>query len=145
MKNIISELWGREILPIKDAIYFCDGSAISYKITSYPAPNVEKGNVFDFTDFYKNNKEEVTSIDIIMSIKLSNGCYCCVGEGSYGSEGFIAYLDESKELIWVIYSETSNPFFNIIECDRNTVLVESTTNIKIKFNTCDPASLELIP
>lgn len=42
------------------------------------------------------NKDEVTDIDKFREIKLANNCYCCVGEGSYGSEGFVAYLDENK-------------------------------------------------
>ncbi len=144
MKSIISELWCQEYLPIKGAIYFSDGKAFSYKITSYPISDKKKGCFFDFTDFYNKNKEEVTSIDIVKSIKLSNGFYCCVGEGSYGSEGFIAYLDEGKELIWVLYSEASNPFFNVTECGRDTIFVESTANVKIKIDTNNPIDLELV-
>ncbi|BBE78320.1 MULTISPECIES: hypothetical protein [Enterobacteriaceae] len=144
MKNIISELWNQELLPIKDALYLSDGRAFSYKIASYPTPRVEKGESFDFVDFYNKNKDEVTSIDTIMNIKLSNGCYCCVGEGSYGSEGFIACLDKNKVLKWVIYSETSNPFFNIYEYEDDTILAESTANVKIKVNVNNPTNLDLM-
>lgn len=144
MKSIISELWSQGLLPIKEAIYFSDGKAFSYKITSYPLPDIEKGESFDFVDFYNKNKDEVTCVDIMMNIRLSNGCYCCVGEGSYGSEGFIAYLDECNILIWVIYSEASNPFFNVVECGGNTVIVESTANVKIRINIYNPMNLELI-
>jgi len=144
MKNIISELWAQELLPIKDAIYFSDGRAFSYKIKYYPIPSVEKSELFDFNDFYNKNKEEVTSFDIMKNLRLSNGCYCCVGEGSYGSEGFVAYLDEKKILIWVLYSGTSNPFFNVIECEDSTVQAESTANVKIKLNINNPINIELI-
>ncbi|EAM8245442.1 hypothetical protein CLL99_003417, partial [Salmonella enterica subsp. enterica serovar Thompson] len=73
-----------------------------------------------------------------------NNCYCCVGEGSYGSEGFVAYLDENKNLVWVLYSEESNPFINVSEYIPDIIIVESSSNIRLKININNPMDLELV-
>ena len=144
MQSIISKLWKEELLPIKEAVFFFDGRAKSCKITSFPTPKIEVGADFDFIDFYRNNNEEVTSIDIIKEVKLLNECYCCVGEGSYGSEGFIAYLDNDKNPIWILYSENSNPFVSVFEHEENTILVESTAGLKIQIDLHNTVNLKLI-
>lgn len=144
MKNIVIELWKNETLPVKDAIYFSNGAAFLLEITSYPIPTLQKGNSFDLNELYKNNENEITHIDIFKEIKLSNGFFCCVGEASYGTEGFIACLDTNKNLIWVIYSETSNPFINIIEYRTGNILVESSANFKLRIDVIDPMNIELV-
>ena len=63
MKSIV-DLWNEHLLPIKDAIYFADGSAFSVEITSYPTPSFEKGDDFCFSDFFKNNSDEITDVDL---------------------------------------------------------------------------------
>lgn len=144
MQKVIVDLWKNETLPVKDAVYFSSGESFSLKITSYPLPNIQRNGWFDLHYFYENNKEEVTDIDVFKVVELSNGNYCCVGEGSYGSEGFIAYLDSNKDLVWVIYSESSNPFINAIEDYSGNIVVESSAKIKLKININDPVSLELV-
>lgn len=144
MQKLIVNLWENETLPVKDAVYFSNGEAFSLKITSYPLPNIQRNGWFDLHDFYEANKEEITEIDVFKVIQLSNGYYCCIGEGSYGSEGFIAYLDSNKSLVWVIYSESSNPFINVDEDDSGNIFVESSARVKLKININNPINLELI-
>lgn len=144
MQSIISMLWEKELIPVMDAIFFADGKATSCKITSYPMSNIEVGKPFKFQYFYRDNEKEVTSFDIIKEVKLLNECYCCVGEGSYGSEGFIAYLDKDKNPIRILYSENSNPFVSVFEHEENTILVESTAGLKIQIDLDNPVNLKLI-
>ncbi|GAA3589244.1 hypothetical protein GCM10023078_16130 [Gibbsiella greigii] len=144
MKNIIVNLWKNESLPIKDAIYFSDDSSFFCKITSYPVPHIEKGGEFDLLKFYEENADEVTNIDCLKEIRLSNNGYCCIGEGSYGSEGFIACLDKDKNLIWVIYSENSNPIINVFEDAEGVIIAESSAEFRLKINIDNPLGLELI-
>ncbi|ECX5102165.1 hypothetical protein F6H62_21880 [Salmonella enterica] len=143
MKNII-QLWEDNLLPIKDAIYFSNGRSFLCKIMDYPTLHIERNGEFDFSAFYEKNKDEVTDIDKFREIKLVNNCYCCVGEGSYGSEGFVAYLDENKNLVWVLYSEESNPFINVSEYIPDIIIVESSSNIRLKININNPMDLELV-
>ncbi|EII6507552.1 hypothetical protein LHT27_004519 [Salmonella enterica subsp. enterica serovar Kentucky] len=143
MKNII-QLWEDNLLPIKDAIYFSNGRSFLCKIMDYPTLHIERNGEFDFSAFYEKNKDEVTDIDKFREIKLANNRYCCVGEGSYGSEGFVAYLDENKNLVWVLYSEESNPFINVSEYIPDIIIVESSSNIRLKININNPMDLELV-
>ncbi|EJI3495537.1 hypothetical protein NEU90_002889 [Salmonella enterica] len=143
MKNII-QLWEDNLLPIKDAIYFSNGRSFLCKIMDYPTLHIERNGEFDFSAFFEKNKDEVTDIDKFREIKLANNCYCCVGEGSYGSEGFVAYLDENKNLVWVLYSEESNPFINVSEYIPDIIIVESSSNIRLKININNPMDLELV-
>ncbi len=143
MKNII-QLWEDNLLPIKDAIYFSNGRSFLCKIMDYPTLHIERNGEFDFSAFYEKNKDEVTDIDKFREIKLANNCYCCVGEVSYGSEGFVAYLDENKNLVWVLYSEESNPFINVSEYIPDIIIVESSSNIRLKININNPMDLELV-
>ncbi|MCI0913458.1 hypothetical protein JNA92_14735 [Pseudomonas putida] len=144
MKNIIMKLWEQELLPIKDAIYFSSGEACSCKIATYPSPSIKIGEKFSLEDFHATHKCDVCHIDILKEIPLTNGGYCCVGEGSYGPEGFIAYLDKEKELIWVIYSESSNPFIDVTQVNDKTISTRSTTDIKITIDLENPQTLDFI-
>jgi len=145
MKILIVDLWEKDMLPIKDAIYFSDGRSFSCKITSCPTQKIELGDEFDVNEFYKNNIDEVTNIDEIKEIKLSNSGYCSVGDGSYGSEGFIACLGKERNLIWVLYSEESNPFINVREDPVNTIIAESSSGFRLKINLNNPLELKIIP
>lgn len=144
MKSIITKLWEQELLPIKDAIYFSNGESCSCKIATYPSRSIEIGETFNLEDFHETHKQDVCHIDILKEIPLTNGGYSCVGEGSYGSEGFIAYLDKEKKLTWVIYSESSNPFIDITQVNDNTISARSSTDIKIIIDLENPQTLEFI-
>ncbi len=143
MKNII-QLWEDNLLPIKDAIYFSNGRSFLCKIMDYPTLHIERNGEFDFSAFYEKNKDEVTDIDKFREIKLANNCYCCVGEVSYASEGFVAYLDENNNLVWVLYSEALNLFINVSEYFLSIIIVETSSNIRLKRNINNPMDLELV-
>jgi len=144
MKILIVDLWEKDMLPIKDAIYFSDGRSFSCKITSCPTQKIELGDKFDVNEFI-NNIDEITNIDGIKEIKLSNSGYCSVGDGSYGSEGFIACLGKGRNLIWVLYSEKSNPFINVREDPVNTIVAESSSGFRLKINLNNPLELKIRP
>lgn len=141
MKSIV-DLWNEHLLPIKNAVYFADGTAFSIDITLYPEPRFEKGDDFCFSDFFKNNEDEITDVDLFKKKSLSNKGWLCFGEGSYGSEGFIACLNSDDKLIWVLYSENSNPFVDMKEVE-GVVYVKSSLNICLRIKINDPREIEL--
>ncbi|PWU30902.1 hypothetical protein DK254_10800 [Pseudomonas sp. RW407] len=143
MKNII-ELWSNEELPIKDGVYFSNGKSFSISILAYPAPHICSRGWFDFEEYFKGNQEEVTSIDVTKRVVLKGGACCYVGEGSYGSEGFIAYENNHKLLEWVVYSESSNPFIDIKEGGANALVAESSAGFKIKISISNPEEMEVV-
>ncbi|WP_322047531.1 hypothetical protein [Paraburkholderia sp. J67] len=143
MASIISDLWENETLPVKSGVYFSDGRSIEIRLESFPAPTIEIGCEFNFTEFYSRNKDELTSIDCLKILQLSSGGVCCVGEGGYGSEGFISRLDEDGNLVWVIYSEKSNPFIDIFEIDDGYVVAKSSARYALKIALDNPIKIGL--
>lgn len=143
MASIISNLWKNETLPVKSGIYFSDGRSIEIKLESFPGPVMEIGREFNFAKFYSQNKDELTSIDCLKILRLSGGGVCCVGEGGYGSEGFISRLGKDGNLIWVIYSKKSNPFIDIIEIDDRCVVAKSSARYALKIALDNPLKIEL--
>lgn len=139
----IVELWNEEKLPIKDGIYFSNGVSISLSIEFHPDLLIEKGNSFDLVSFLKDEPDCVTYIDITQKIRMSDGYQCFLGEGSYGSEGFIAYITADGHLKWVMYFENSNPFINAVELSNKIIEIESSGNYKLVIDLKNPIQVSL--
>ena len=65
-----------------------------------------------------------------------------MGEESYGSERFIAYIAADEKLNWVIYFEKSNPFINAIELSGQLLEVESNANYKVILDLENPVNIK---
>jgi len=137
----INELWNKEKLPTKDGIYFANGESFSFWAKFYPHVFIKKGESFSLVDFLNQNPDCITNIDIFQKIKIQMGGTCLLGEGSYGSEGFIAYITSDEKLNWVIYFEKSNPFINAIELPDKFLEVESSANYKIILDLKNPINI----
>lgn len=139
--NLILKLWDEAKLLIRDGIYFADGRSFFVDVKHNGDMQIESIVSFDIESFFAADPEWVTSIDITKQAQLTDGSYFCCGEGSYGSEGFFAYLDDNKKLLWVIYFENLNPF-NSFTIQQDKVIVESTSGVKLKLNLIDPRTIE---
>ena len=74
---------------------------------------------------------EGTAIQVLGSSKNpKNGYIAYRGEGSMGNEGFVAYADNHGKLIWLLFLDFSNPFWNI-EIEGDNIL--ATTELKCVF------------
>ena len=142
MKGVIVELWNNGELPLKDGLYFSDGRSLELRIDCYPL-SLKKGGWFDFRAFYQQNIGQISTVGITNEIRLSNGCYCCVGEGSWGSDGLIAYLDEDRGLTWVIFSQYSNPFISIIEESGLMVCARSSAEYELVVDVNCPEDVTI--
>ncbi|OTQ70548.1 MULTISPECIES: hypothetical protein [unclassified Gilliamella] len=137
----INELWNKEKLPTKDGIYFANGESFSFLAKFYPHVFIKKGGSFNLVDFLNKNPDCITTIDIFQKIKIQKGGTCLLGEGSHGSEGFIAYISSDEKLNWVIYFEESNPFINAIELPDKFLEVESSANYRIILDLKNPINI----
>ena len=137
----INELWDKEKLPTKDGIYFANGESFSFLAKFYPHVFIKKGGSFNLVDFLNKNPDCITTIDIFQKIKIQMGGTCLLGEGSHGSEGFIAYISSDEKLNWVIYFEESNPFINAIELPDKFLEVESSANYRIILDLKNPINI----
>ena len=94
----------------------------------------EEFHIFLFYDYRERE-------NIFEKIKISTGGACLLGEGSHGSEGFIAYITSDEKLNWVIYFEESNPFINAVELPDTFLKVESSANYTIILDLKDPINI----
>ncbi len=143
MKHCILDLWAEEQLPIKNGLYWADGRSLAMNIESYPHPRLKQGEWFDLSHFHECNPDETTYITMTKRIQLSNGGYGCVGEGSHGSEGFVAYLQPGGQLTWVMYSESSNPFVDIVEEANGVICAHSSANFVLRLHVDEPDRVKL--
>ncbi|MFI1578063.1 hypothetical protein [Embleya sp. NPDC020630] len=132
--SIISELWDRQTLPIHNGFYCASGRSYELTQDSSSPSGVKIERAFDLESFLRAEPDWVTSIDVtrVKQIGESEGYLCC-GDGSYGSEGFIAKIDSVKKLLWVAYLENSNPF-DEIEILSDAAIFRSTSGVRITVN-----------
>lgn len=74
-----------------------------------------------------------SEIQINNKILIDNKYILLCGEGEMGSDGFIVKTDINNNILWFLYSTTSNPFINI-ERKENIVYFQSTSNFFVKLN-----------
>lgn len=144
MNSLIRQLWNKAQLPMKDAIYFRDGSAFSFKIIASPQPKIIAGKWFNLNQFLSESPADLTCINIIQELVLQNSAsYLCVGGGGQRGEGFFAYFDINWALQWVVYAQGSNPFISARQNDDNRIIVDSSANFSLIFELQDPLNLRL--
>ncbi|GAA1332472.1 hypothetical protein [Saccharothrix algeriensis] len=129
----ITTLWSAARLPIEDGLYFADGRSYAVEADERGLRLVE---AFDLGELLTEDPEWLTSIDITKEIHVPGG-YACAGEGSHGSEGFFARLDEDHSLIWVCYLSESNPFGEL-SVEASTLTATSTSGLSITLPLDDP-------
>lgn len=65
------------------------------------------------------------------------------GEGSYGSDGFVAVADSgSKKLIWLAFFECSNPFIDLT-IKGKVIYATSTLNCLWMFDIDNPSKVTI--
>lgn len=110
----LAQLWQREELPIRDALYLADGRAYAVALDEQAPGGLTVNEAFDLDAQLAKDPEWVTSIVVSKKVDLRDGTgSLCCGEGSWGSEGLLARLSSSGEPVWVVYLERSNPFTDI--------------------------------
>ncbi|HEK2897821.1 TPA: hypothetical protein ACKRMM_005991 [Pseudomonas aeruginosa] len=86
-----------------------------------------------FDNLRQSDDDLWSEIQINNKILIDGKYILLCGEGEMGSDGFIVKTDINNNILWFLYSTTSNPFIGI-ERKRNIVYFQSTSNFRIKFN-----------
>ncbi|MDH6363261.1 hypothetical protein M2139_000319 [Enterococcus sp. PF1-24] len=142
----IQQLWEKECLPTKDGIYFKNGQAQAMIVKYFPKPNIEFKEYFNDSDFIKQYcGDEITNIDTLDKVILKNlRGTVYVGEGSFGSEGFISYVDNDDSLTWVFYFEESNPFIKVTEASNGSINVISSAGYSLNIPINEPQRISIL-
>ena len=111
--STIEKLWLSDNLPIVDGLFRADGTSWSVTLDPRAQDGLGIQQPFDLVAWLAVDSEYVTSIDVTSRVAMHHEgqlVYLCGGEGSHGSEGFVALLNHSERLVWVVYLERFNPF-----------------------------------
>lgn len=74
-----------------------------------------------------------SEIQINNKILIDDKYTLLCGEGEMGSDGFIVKTDINNNILWFLYSTTSNPFISI-ERKENIIYFQSTLNFYIALD-----------
>lgn len=137
MTSPIVALWQEGQLPIEDGVFFADDRTYAVEVEDGRLVAVEE---LDLAEVLAEDPTWVTTIDITGEVELPAGGFLCVGEGSHGSEGFFARLDEEHQLVWVCYLSESNPF-KTVTYETSTATVTSTSGVTVTVDLDNPVHL----
>ncbi|MER5870302.1 hypothetical protein [Streptomyces sp. NPDC002044] len=137
----IVRLWEDFVLPVGDALHCADGYSCAVALDPGAPGGVRVGAPFDLDDLLRRDPSWVSSVDGLTAVDLGSGGLLWGGEGSHGSEGFIARLTADRALVWAMFFAESNPF-DRIRLSRNTATATatftSTAGYAITVNADDP-------
>ncbi|MFI1649323.1 hypothetical protein ACH4XT_20620 [Streptomyces avidinii] len=136
----IERLWEDFQLPIRDALHFSDGNSCDVDLDSDAPSGLRVLASFDLDEMLESDPSWVSSVDGLVAVDLGAKGLLWGGEGSYGSEGFIARLTVDRALIWAIFFMESNPF-DRIQLSGNVATVGSTSGFEITVDIDDPRTL----
>lgn len=143
LTNILKNKWINNQLIGLDLIYatsrlirFIDIDFIenSQLIHSYQKEYFLSYNGETTVDNLLQSDDELWSeIQINNKILIDDKYTLLCGEGEMGSDGFIVKTDINNNILWFLYSTTSNPFISI-ERKENIVYFQSTLNFYIALD-----------
>jgi len=137
--NIIQEKWKETKLFLSSGFVFENGDVFLFDII-----NLKLDEECIATKKRKIGKFSIHWGDVFIQEKLQiPNCdnKIIVGSGGLGSDGFIVLVSNKNELIWSIFSESTNGFINI-KYQENTVLVESGSGYNYIIPLDEPLKLK---
>ncbi|MFE9726487.1 hypothetical protein ACFYQ5_23545 [Streptomyces sp. NPDC005794] len=133
----IQKLWEDFELPIRDALHFNDGRSYDLDLDPDAPTGFHVLPPFDLEGTLRNDPSWTSSVDGLAEVDLGREGLLWGGEGSYGSEGFIARLTADRALVWAIFFTESNPF-DRIQLSNKRATFSSTSGIDIAVDIDDP-------
>ncbi|MFI8824378.1 hypothetical protein [Streptomyces sp. NPDC053431] len=133
----IERLWEDYELPIKDALHHADGQSYAVGLDPAAPGGFTILAPFDLGELLKSDPSWVSEVDGLTAVDLGERGLLWGGEGSYGSEGFIARLTPDRALVWAMFFTESNPF-DRIRLSGNVATFSSTSGVEIAVDIDDP-------
>ncbi|MGW0558029.1 hypothetical protein ACWDZ6_28275 [Streptomyces sp. NPDC002926] len=133
----IERLWEDFELPIRDALHSADGHSYDVALDPDAPSGFAVLAPFGLDEMLESDPSWTSSVDGLAVVDLGRKGLLWGGEGSYGSEGFIARLTADRALIWAIFFMESNPF-DRIQLSNNVATFSSTSGVEITVDIEDP-------
>ncbi|MEU4346952.1 hypothetical protein [Streptomyces sp. NPDC023838] len=132
-------LWADFHLPVRDALHYADGRSFGVDLDPGVPSGLRVLAPFHLDEMLESDPSGVSSVDGLVAVDLGSKGLLWGGEGSYGSEGFIARLTVDRALIWAIFFTESNPF-DRIQLSGNVATFSSTSGFEITVDIDDPGT-----
>ena len=150
-QSLIQKHWKSQELPHTSCIAFSDDRLIVLTSFHFIDPNNNDHSTYYISplceapleNFLKYNPDmwvEITVYD--QRIPAPNGGFYICGEGAMGSDGFVAHVSASEELIWAFFSDSSNPFFKL-EQIGDRLIAYSTSELCYEFDLNAPEKISV--
>ncbi|MFZ4302479.1 hypothetical protein ACOZE3_31800 [Streptomyces cinereoruber] len=133
----IENLWEDHDLPVADALHYADGRSCDVTLDPTAPSGFSVLSPFDLGEMLEDDPSRVSSVDGRAVVDLGEKGVLWGGEGSYGSEGFLARLTADHKLIWAMFFTESNPFLRI-QVSGNVATFSSTTGVRVVVDIDDP-------
>jgi hypothetical protein len=144
MNSILQQHWAILELVGIDSMAFSDGSIKLIDISCKRNKEIVNtfGKEYHFDVLRTASLEEIiekydndiwSSCQINDQIDIGDNHVFVCGEGGMGNEGFIAKLDKDGNIQWSLFSTTSNPFYQFVDCDGQLQVI-STANFAIRID-----------
>ncbi|MFE2942015.1 hypothetical protein ACFXKG_23630 [Streptomyces sp. NPDC059255] len=135
--TMIESLWEDFELPIKNALHYADGHSYDVALDRAAPRGFVVLVPFDLREVLESDPSWVSSVDGLAAVDLGEKGLLWGGEGSYGSEGFIARLTVDRALMWAMFFMESNPF-DRIQLSGKVATFSSTSGFEIAVDIDDP-------
>ena len=131
-------LWNAEQLPIQDALHVRDGRSYSITLDRSKSSGITLVGRCTLEDLLHDDPDFLADVMTTHKIVTSPqpGFLCC-GEGSHGSDGFFARLDNNEKLVWVAFFVDSNPFHQIAQRQEHAMFT-STSGVTVTVHLDEP-------
>lgn len=130
MKSLLTQ-WNAELVPLLNGVILENGTYHSIKPVDAPRVHLpvrlESESSRQLSDL---TSLQWAAVNMICETELvSSGLKVKAGEGSMGSDGVIALLDQAQRLRWIAFFDFSNPFESV--CFEGSVIIaENNLNEK---------------
>jgi hypothetical protein len=152
LDNLVAKHWnGKHELPGSDIIVYPDGALTILSCYGVHDTITKEYKVFcrplcDTTidSFVKYNADCWTSVTEWAIIDYKSG-KIYGGECGMGNEGFIAYVDETDNLIWAIYFDRTNPIKSLKIKGNILIAINEHSELQVEINLDDLTDIKMIP
>lgn len=111
-ESVLQNAWHRGQIPIANAICFPDGRMLLLSL-NWEAGYVPQISVLGETrieEFLSKQPDWFAEVEPLCELTLPGVGTLLAGEGSYGSDGFFALVDERGNFVYSAFFTSSNPF-----------------------------------
>ena len=145
MNKTVKKVWEQGKCPIIDGVMLHDGTLLLLRLKDEPnGRHLVANGRSTIESFIAERPDELSSLCTLDTVKfLGDELVALCGEGSWGGDGFVALTNAiSGELIWIFFSDASNPF---VKLNRNGDSLIATNNQDERwcFPIDDPSSVKI--